>query len=118
MRVQPTEYSISKGAEWRGTPTSGATTAPTPEFVGTNPRKLTMKLLFDAWAIRRGEHHGAVDQLLAWTNPMPSSISKGTPNPPILAFTWGQNSFFDAYLQNVTRSTRCSSPRARRSARR
>ena len=98
----PTEYSISKGAEWRQTPTSGASTAPTPEFVGTNPRKLTLKLLFDAWATGEASIDGSVDQLLSWTNPMPSSISKGTPHPPILAFTWGRNSFFDAYLQNVS----------------
>jgi contractile injection system tube protein len=98
----PTEYSISKGAEWRQTPTSGASTAPTPEFVGTNPRTLVLKLLFDAWATGEPSVASAVDQLLTWTNPTASSISKGTPNPPILAFTWGQNSFFDAYLQSVS----------------
>jgi nucleoid-associated protein YgaU len=98
----PTDYSISKGAEWRQTPSAGAATASTPEFVGTNPRTLVLNLLFDAWATGEAGVASAVDQLLSWTNPSPSSISKGTPNPPILAFTWGQNSFFDAYLKSVS----------------
>jgi nucleoid-associated protein YgaU len=97
----PSEYSISKSAEWRGTPTTGAPAAPTPEFVGTKPRNLRMKLLFDAWASGEDTVIDAVDQLLKWCNPTPSSISQGRPNPPILAFAWGQSAFFDAYLQSV-----------------
>ncbi len=97
----PNEYSISKSAEWRGTPSSGARTAPTPEFVGTKPRNLRMKLLFDAWASGQATVTAAVDQLLEWCNPTSASISQGRPSPPILAFTWGQNAFFDAYLQSV-----------------
>jgi len=97
----PTEYSISKSAEWRGTPSSGARTAPTPEFVGTKPRNLKMKLLFDAWASGEDTVSAAVDQLLEWCNPTSASISQGQPSPPILVFTWGQSAFFDAYLQSV-----------------
>jgi contractile injection system tube protein len=97
----PSEYSISKGAEWRGTPSSRARTAPTPEFVGTKPRNLRLKLLFDAWASGEAAVTAAVDQLLEWCNPSASSISQARPSPPILAFTWGQTAFFDAYLQSV-----------------
>jgi hypothetical protein len=97
----PSEYTISKSAEWRGTPSSGARTAPTPEFVGTRPRNLRMKLLFDAWASGEDSVGAAVDQLLEWCNPTSSSITQGRPSPPILAFAWGQNAFFDAYLQSV-----------------
>jgi nucleoid-associated protein YgaU len=97
----PTEYTISKSASWRGTPTTAAPTAPTPEFVGTKPRNMSLKLLFDAWAT--GVNVGsAVDTLIDWTNPTQSSISQGTPNPPIVAFNWGMNSFFDAYLSSVS----------------
>jgi hypothetical protein len=97
----PNEYSISKSAEWRGTPSSGARTAPTPEFVGTKPRNLRMKLLFDAWASGEDSVTSAVDKLLEWCNPTASSVSQARPSPPILAFTWGQTAFFDAYLQSV-----------------
>jgi hypothetical protein len=97
----PSEYSISKSAEWRGTVSSGARTAPTPEFVGTKARNLRMKLLFDSWASGEDSVTAAVDQLLAWCNPTSSSISQAKPSPPILAFTWGQSAFFDAYLQSV-----------------
>jgi hypothetical protein len=97
----PNQYSIAKSAEWRGTPSSGAKTAPTPEFVGTRPRNLRMKLLFDAWASGDESVSAAVDQLLEWCNPTSDSISQGRPNPPTLAFTWGRTAFFDAYLQSV-----------------
>jgi nucleoid-associated protein YgaU len=97
----PNKYSISKRAEWRGTPSSAAPTAPTPEFVGTMPRSLSMNLLFDAWASGDDSVSAAVDQLLEWCNPTSASISQGRPNPAILTFTWGQTAFFDAYLQSV-----------------
>jgi Contractile injection system tube protein len=97
----PSEYTIAKSAEWRNTPSSGARTAPTPEFVGTKPRNLRMKLLFDAWASGEDSVSSAVDQLLEWCNPSSQSISQSRPSPPILAFTWGQSAFFDAYLQSV-----------------
>jgi Contractile injection system tube protein len=97
----PGEYSISKSAEWKGTPSSGSRTAPRPEFVGTKPRNLKMKLLFDAWATGEDSVAPSVDQLIDWCNPTSSSISQSRPSPPILAFTWGQNKFFDAYLQSV-----------------
>jgi hypothetical protein len=96
----PSEYEITKSAEWRSTPTSGADT-PSPEFVGGKPRNLTMKLLFDAWASGEGTVVAAVEQLFEWCNPTKSSIAKKTPNPPILLFTWGRRAFFDAYLQSV-----------------
>ena len=97
----PTEYTITKGAEWRRSTTSGARTAPTPEFVGTRPRTLRMRLLFDAWAADADDVSADVDLLLAWTNPTPASIAQGQPVPPILVFHWGQNQYFDAYLASV-----------------
>ena len=97
----PNEYSISTGAEWRATPVAGAATAPTPEFVGTKARTLRMKLLFDAWAVGADDVSSYVDQLIDWTNPSANSIAQDQPSPPILAFTWGQNATFDAYLATV-----------------
>ena len=97
----PNEYTISKSANWRGTPKPAAPDAPKPEFVGTSPRTLKMKLMFDAWASGQYAVTTAVAQLLEWCSPTPASISRGMPNPPILAFMWGQNEFFDAYLKSV-----------------
>ena len=97
----PTEYTVTTSAEWRATPTSGAKTAPTPEFVGTRPRTMTMRLLFDAWGTDTDDVSRDVTQLLNWTNPTATSIAQGQPNPPVLTFHWGQNEYFDAYLGSV-----------------
>ena len=97
----PAEYTVATSAEWRETPRSGATTAPTPEFVGTRPRTMRMTLLFDAWATDSEDVASDVDQLLGWTNPTSRSLSQGRPAPPILSFRWGQNTYFDAYLGSV-----------------
>jgi hypothetical protein len=97
----PAEYTVATSAEWRETPRSGATTAPTPEFVGTRPRTMRMSLLFDAWATDSEDVSSDVDQLLGWTNPTSRSLSQGRPAPPVLSFRWGQNTYFDAYLSSV-----------------
>ncbi len=63
---------------------------------------LRMKLLFDAWATsadsvtarRRPAHRVAATRRRRRS-------SQSRPSPPILAFTWGQSAFFDAYLQSV-----------------
>jgi hypothetical protein len=97
----PGEYTVTKSAEWRETPTSGAPSAPKPEFVGTRPRTMRMKLLFDAWATDTDDISGDVEKLLEWTNPTAASIAQGRPAPPILSFHWGASTYFDAYLSSV-----------------
>ena len=97
----PSEYTLAKSAEWRATPTSGAPTAPTPEFLGTRPRTLTLRLLFDAWAADGESVVTSVEQLLTWMNPTETSRARGRPTPPILVFQWGWNRYFDAYLGSV-----------------
>jgi hypothetical protein len=97
----PTEYTIAKSAEWRQPTHLAAASAPIAEFIGTRPRQLSTTLLFDSWGSGRSIA-GDVDQLLAWTNPTASSLSRGDPQPPPLTFTWGRNRFFKAYLQSAT----------------
>lgn len=97
----PTEYTISKSAEWRQQTMLAAATAPVAQFMGTRPRELGMKLLFDAWGSGRGIG-GDVDTLLSWTSPTSASLQREDPSPPVLSFTWGRNKFFRAYLKSAT----------------
>jgi hypothetical protein len=101
FRFNPTEYTVATGAEWRRTPTSGARSAAPPEFVGTRPRTLRMRLLFDAWSVDEDDVSADVDRLLGWTNPTAASLAQGRPAPPVVVFHWGQNQHFDAYLGSV-----------------
>jgi hypothetical protein len=98
----PSEYTISKSGNWQKTPARGARSAPTPEFVGANPRTLQMELFFDGWEDGSTNVQANVDTLLDWTNPTKKSIADNKPNPPILVFHWGGNSYFDAYLKQVS----------------
>ena len=99
----PTEYEISKSAEWKQETTLAAPTAPSAQFMGTKARELGMTLLFDAWG-SGNSIAGDVDRLLGWMNPTSSSLRREDPMPPALTFTWGRNQFFTAYLKSATAS--------------
>jgi hypothetical protein len=100
-QFNPREYTIATSATWHKAPTKGAPKAPTPEFVGANPRTLQLELFFDAWESSH-DVGSDLDTLFEWTNPTQKSLSSNQPNPPILVFHWGVKSFFDAYLKQVS----------------
>jgi len=97
----PREYTITKSATWHKTPAKGAKSAPKPEFVGSNPRSMSMELFFDAWE-KSGDVSKDVDTLLEWTSPTAKSLADNKPNPPIVVFHWGTKSYFDAYIKQVS----------------
>jgi len=97
----PREYTISKSSTWHKTPAKGAKSAPKPEFVGANPRSMSMELFFDGWETAR-DVSGDVDKLMEWTTPTKKSLSDNKPNPPIVVFHWGSKSYFDAFVKQVS----------------
>jgi nucleoid-associated protein YgaU len=62
---------------------------------------MSMELFFDAWE-KAGDVSKSVDTLLEWTSPTKKSIADSKPNPPIVVFHWGNKSYFDAYIKQVT----------------
>jgi hypothetical protein len=100
-RFNPREYVVAKSATWTRTPVRGAASAPTPEFVGTNPRTLQMELFFDDWDSGSSDVSKDVEKLLLWTNPTADSINANKPNPPIVYFQWGSRQLFDAYVKSI-----------------
>jgi nucleoid-associated protein YgaU len=97
----PREYTISKSATWHKTPAKGAKSAPKPEFVGANPSSMSMELFFDGFE-SGGDVSKVVGTLFDWTSPTPKSIADNKPNPPIVVFHWGNKTFFDAYIKQVS----------------
>jgi Contractile injection system tube protein len=97
----PREYTISKSATWHKTPAKGAKSAPKPEFVGANPSSMSMELFFDAFE-SSGDVSKDINTLLEWTGPTQKSLADNKPNPPIVVFHWGNKSFFDAYIKQVS----------------
>ena len=100
----PKSFTVTTGADWKRTPTRGSTEAPAAGYVGPRPRTLTIsKLHFDGnwmdYFRTGGDVKRDVDQLLTWVKPVQGATP---PNPPILVFTWGLETYFDCYLSAVT----------------
>jgi nucleoid-associated protein YgaU len=112
-KYNPTDLTIKTGASWRQPPTAGSETAPPSQFVGTQARTISMKLLFDdSWlgigsimSLLGGSIQDQVNKVLDWTNPTATSrLPGGTPNPPTLTIFWGGHTrlAFSVFLQSAT----------------
>jgi hypothetical protein len=60
-----------------------------------------MELFFDGWESARDVSHD-IDKLMDWTTPTQKSLTDNKPNPPIVVFHWGDKSYFDAYIKQVS----------------
>jgi nucleoid-associated protein YgaU len=100
VHYNPTQLAIQKSSAWTDTPARGAASAPRPEFVGAQARTLTLTLLLDG---SDGKHDVAKDAetLQSWCNPTPESLTRGTPQPPLVQLEWASPALFDAYLSTV-----------------
>ncbi|HYM50055.1 MAG TPA: hypothetical protein VET65_05715 [Candidatus Limnocylindrales bacterium] len=109
FRFNPTEYTISKSAEWsRKTNAAAPSCAPLHHFGGVHPATLQIEILFDR---SEEEQESARDvskdvhTLLTWTKPTPDTLKKGKkPWAPFLQFQWGSNkdTGFKCVLKSVT----------------
>lgn len=104
----PSEYTITKGSQWepgKSKGSSGARSAPSPEYKSTNPQTIQLEIFFDDWEAGKGTIAADIATLLDWTSPPSGSYSKKKPRPPLLAFDWGKNpalANFQGYLKTVT----------------
>ena len=92
FKYNPTEYSLSKSAEWNRPPTSSATRPPSPSSRARLPATVQMEIFFDACEELFGDVSGDVETLLEWTKPTELSSLVEQPQPPLLAFHWGVSS--------------------------
>ena len=104
-QFNPSSVQVSKSANWNSQPARGSGSQPRPQFVGSGPEALTVKLLFDSFDTLGGTQpvgvKDAVERLLSWTAAPPDAYSSGTPQPPTLNFGWGTGLSFNGFLQKV-----------------
>lgn len=82
--LNPTDYTISAGANWQRKPQPKAKTVPHASYQGTNPLSLKFSLLLDAIVAESDDVSDDLDTLLGWVN------KPGTDKePPILQLRWG-----------------------------
>jgi hypothetical protein len=103
-QFNPTSVRVSKHSSWSGHPARAAKQNPKQQFVGTGPKVLSARLLFDDWDVL-GETGSkvphAIDQLLNWTNAT-QNYRKIAPEPPQVTFAWGNGGIvFTGFLHSV-----------------
>lgn len=104
FKFNPSEYSVSKSANWDKNPASKSTkSGGKPHYVGSNPQTITLKIFFDEWE-EQGDVSKQVEQLLEWCAPTDKSINDNKSQPPVLKFRWGSNMHLEThefYLASV-----------------
>ncbi|MEV4555609.1 peptidase M23 [Kitasatospora sp. NPDC049285] len=109
-QFNPTTVRRSKTSTWTERPTRGSANHPVPQFVGTGPERLTVKLLFDGFdqgPDRPGERVGpasvqeSVDRLLAWTCVPEDRRHAENPQPPAVTFAWAAGLRFTGFVMQV-----------------
>lgn len=97
----PKEIKLEAGANWTRTPVPTQRTS-RAEYVGTNPRTISMQLFFDEWESIAGNVSDDIDTLLGWTRP--TEGSREHPRPPYLRFSWGSANAYewDVVLKSVS----------------
>ena len=103
-QFNPSTVQVSKSANWNSQPSKGSGSQPRPQFVGSGPEVLSVKLLFDSFDTLGGTRQPveeAVERLLSWTAASADAYSSGTPQPPTLTFSWGTGLSFNGFLQKV-----------------
>ena len=109
----PAELSIAKSASWKSEPKKngappkkkGKSAPSKQEFLGTNPRKLTMSVTFDARdpLSRNKNVVDAVQSLLGLTEATVASWGTTQPQPPIVLLHWGGGKWpFESFVDSVT----------------
>ncbi|MEV0323005.1 LysM peptidoglycan-binding domain-containing protein [Streptomyces sp. NPDC050658] len=89
LQFNPAELTLTKGASWSRHRVRSAASAATPEFTGSQPRVLTLKILLDG-ADKGGSVDARMTKLLKWCAPTEDSIDADRPSPPWLVFRWGK----------------------------
>jgi phage protein U len=112
-QFNPSTVQVTKSANWNSQPARGSGSQPRPQFVGSGPEVLSVKLLFDSFDKLGGTQpvvEEAVERLLSWTAVSQDAYSSGTPQPPALNFGWGTGLSFNGFLQKVNATYTMFSP--------
>ena len=97
----PTDYTVRKSNRW-STGSQLSEEFPQREFIGGDPRELTLTLLFDAADTDNDDVADVTDQLFSMLEVQPEVESgKKTARPPTVTFSWGQVSSFTAVATSL-----------------
>ncbi|WP_405604298.1 LysM peptidoglycan-binding domain-containing protein [Streptomyces sp. NBC_01410] len=104
FEFNPSQLALSRRAQWKTTPTAAVRDGAVPEFMGPEPRELTVEIFLDA----SGEPGSnsvlkQVEALFSCCEVTTKSIAAKQPSTPWVVFQWGSFSTarFTAYVSSV-----------------
>ncbi|MFI6034135.1 LysM peptidoglycan-binding domain-containing protein [Streptomyces sp. NPDC051315] len=100
----PAQLQLGRRAQWKVTPTAAVRDGSVPEFMGPEPREMTVEIFLDS-----SDEPGSntvlkkVESLLECCEVTTKSIAAKQPSPPWVVFQWGSFSTarFTAYVSSV-----------------
>ncbi|BDM71353.1 peptidase M23 [Streptomyces nigrescens] len=103
----PAQLSLSRSAQWKVTPTAARRDGPKPEFMGVEPRSMTLEIFLDSSDRPTSDTVlKKVESLMSCCRVTAKSIATKRPSPPWVVFQWGSFSTarFTAYVSSVEAS--------------
>ncbi len=107
FEFNPAQLSLSQRAHWQATPTAAVRDGSKPEFMGAEPREMTVEIFLDSSTRPSGNTVlKKVESLLRCCEVTADSIAADKPSPPWVVFQWGSFSTarFTAYVSSVEAS--------------
>ncbi|GAA0587830.1 LysM peptidoglycan-binding domain-containing protein [Streptomyces crystallinus] len=104
FEFNPAQLSISRRAQWKVTPTAAVRDGSKPEFMGPDPREMTVEIFLDT-SDEPTENTvlKKVETLFSCCETTDLSIDADQPSPPWVVFEWGSFSTarFTSYVASV-----------------
>lgn len=104
FEFNPAQLSISQRTQWKATPTAAVRQAAKPQFMGAEPREMTLDIFLDSSMKPNGNTvMKKVESLLLCCEVTTKSLSAKQPSPPWVVFEWGSFSTarFTAYVSSI-----------------
>ncbi len=93
FQFNPNELTVVKSAQWKTQLTKSAKEASSPEFIGSDPRKMDVEMFLDSNEIDPTDPlrdiNTDIEALMSCCTPHRETFSKNISSPPLVAFSWG-----------------------------
>lgn len=100
----PSQLALSRRAQWKTTPTAAVRDGAVPEFMGPEPREMTVEIFLDSSDQPSGNGvMKKVESLFSCCEVTRKSIAAKQPSTPWVVFQWGsfKTARFTAYVSSV-----------------
>lgn len=107
FEFNPAQLTLTRRARWNATPVAAVREAAKPEFLGAEPREMTLEIFLDT-SMKPGANTvlKKVESLLDCCEVTAKSLAADQPSPPWVVFEWGSFSTarFTAYVASIEAS--------------